>query len=133
MKMTVETVFSRKVTLREDVLSSYEKRYGMGVLEERQRTRSSTYHTRGRFRTSRITVDSLIRWQGGMEEESCLRWPCYRKNLMTGEKVSPRFGGRTGAQGGGWVEEVERAPTRLVLVRKRAFRRKAFLALTEFR
>lgn len=32
MKMTVETVCSRKVTLREDVLSSYEKRYGMGVL-----------------------------------------------------------------------------------------------------
>ena len=56
MKMTVETVCSRKVTLREDVLSSYEKRYGMGVPEERQRTRSSTYHTRGRFRTSRITA-----------------------------------------------------------------------------
>jgi len=56
MKMTVETVFSRKVTLREDVLSFYEKRYGMGVLEERQRTRSSTYHTRGRFRTSKVTV-----------------------------------------------------------------------------
>ena len=56
MKMTVETVFSRKVTLRDDILSSYEKRYGMGVLEERQRTRSSTYHTRGRFRTSRITA-----------------------------------------------------------------------------
>lgn len=132
MKMTVETVFSRKVTLREDVLSSYEKRYGMGVLEERQRTRSSTYHTRGRFRTSRITVDSLIRWQGGMEEESCLRWPCYRKNLMTGKKYRPGSAVEPGRK-----EEVGSKRSRglrpVVPVRKRAFRRKAFLALTEFR
>lgn len=41
--MTVETVYSRKVTLKEDVLSSYQKGYGMRVLEEHQRTRSSTH------------------------------------------------------------------------------------------
>lgn len=43
IKMTVETVYSRKVTLKEDVLSSYQKGYGMRVLEEHQRTRSSTH------------------------------------------------------------------------------------------
>ena len=43
MKMTVETVCSRKVTLREDVLSSYVNLFFIGMIEERQRTRSSTH------------------------------------------------------------------------------------------
>ena len=131
MKMTVETVCSRKVTLREDVLSSYEKRYGMGVPEERQRTRARRTTLAEDSARQGLRQDSLIRWQGGIKEEIRLRWPCYRKNFMTGKSIA-RFGGRTGAQGGGWVEEVERAPTRCAR-KERAFRRKTFLALTEFR
>lgn len=30
------------------------------------------------------------------------------KSIWGTEKASPRFGGRTGAQGGGWVEEIGR-------------------------
>ena len=79
-----------------------------------------------------LRLDSLIRWQGGMEEESCLRWPCYRKNLMTGKKYRPGSAVEPGRK-----EEVGSKRSRglrpVVLVRKRAFRRKAFLALTEFR
>ena len=77
-----------------------------------------------------LRLDSLIRWQGGMEEESCLRWPCYRKNLMTGKKYRPGSAVEPGRK-----EEVGSERSRglrpVVLARKRAFRRKTFLALTE--
>ena len=67
-----------------------------------------------------------------MEEEIRLRWPCYRKNLMTGKKYRPGSAVEPGRK-----EEVGSKRSRglrpVVLVRKRAFRRKTFLALTEFR
>ena len=128
--MTVETVYSRKVTLKEDVLSSYEKGYGMRVLEEHQRTRSSTHTVAEDSARQGLRQDSLIRWQGGMEEENRLRWPCYRKNLMRGKKYRPGSAVEPGRK-----EEVGAERSRglrpVVLARKRAFRRKTFLALTE--
>lgn len=79
-----------------------------------------------------LRQDSLIRWQGGIKEEIRLRWPCYRKNLMTGKKYRPGSAVEPGRK-----EEVGSKRSRglrpVVLVRKRAFRRKAFLVLTEFR
>lgn len=36
-----------------------------------------------------LRQDSFIRWQGGIKEEIRLRWPCYRKNLMTGKSIAP--------------------------------------------
>lgn len=65
-----------------------------------------------------------------MEEESRLRWPCYRKNLMMGKKYRPGSAVEPGRK-----EEVGAERSRglrpVVLARKRAFRRKTFLALTE--
>ena len=128
MKMTVETVCSRKVTLREDVLSSYEKRClkGASVQEARRTTLAEDSARQG------LRLDSLIRWQGGIKEGIRLRWPCYRKNLMTGKKYRPGSAVEPGRK-----EEVGSKRSRglrpVVLVRKRAFRRKTFLALTEFR
>ena len=89
MKMTVETVFSRKVTLREDVLALM--RNGMGweclksasVQEARRTTLAEDSAHQG------LRQDSFIRWQGGIKEEIRLRWPCYRKNLMTGKSIAP--------------------------------------------
>lgn len=116
--MTVETVYSRKVTLKEDVFSSYQKWYGMRVLEEHQRTRSST-HT--------VAEDSA---RQGLRQDSLIRWPCYRKNLMMGKKYRPGSAVEPGRK-----EEVGAERSRglrpVVLARKRAFRRKTFLALTE--
>ena len=89
IKMTVETVYSRKVTLKENVLSSYQKGYGMRVLEGHQRTRSSTHTVAEDSARQGLRQNSLIRWQGGMEEESRLRCPCYRKKLMMGKSIAP--------------------------------------------
>ena len=115
--MTVETVYSRKVTLKEDVLSSYEKGYGMRVLEEHQRTRSSTHTVAEDSARQGLRQDSLIRWQGGMEEE-------MGKKYRPGSAVEPGRKEEVGA-------ERSRGLRPVVLARKRAFRRKTFLALTE--
>ena len=99
---------------------------GASVQEARRTTLAEDSARQG------LRQDSLIRWQGGIKEEIRLRWPYYRKNLMTGKKYRPGSAVEPGRE-----EEVGSKRSRglrpVVLVRKRAFRRKAFLALTEFR
>lgn len=56
---------------------------GASVQEARRTTLAEDSARQG------LRQDSFIRWQGGMEEEIRLRWPCYRKNLMTGKSIAP--------------------------------------------
>ena len=84
---------------------------------------SNPLQQRGNLREKgpvRKAVDALFKeelhvWIGMVEADT-------PRAFGAREKASPRFGGRTGAQGGGWVEKLGRVGLRpRALARKRAF------------